>query len=405
MSTGMNCKSVCILYFSIQPVSIMKFLSAVFFLLFFGSATFAQKIKNTNSSGSWHKIIQILNKPTDEDDQMVEPDSLGSAILEYEELSKAEIEKLKSLNNKQSSNVITYNGNNGPCLAYHSARSDKWLSILLPFSTEPSEINWVKLDKTAPPELVIKGEVLKYGTGGGTTDYVMLILNVEDKPIQLLKITYGWGEESFGDKEHNGAGSYNNDIIRRVSITENGLFLSGDPNSKTSDYDIPNGRYVLAGGKIISANETDFVKGNEKVLLQFNTQAGKRLVLAIDSNNKYLVYRYGSQNHVELQYPGVLANSFTLFKYASKSKSASAANSNFGYDQLHFSNIEFTYNIYNQYDRMGNITRIGLIVTNNKTKKKTLIQGNLKSLKGQLSDLENISAIKLQSEALLDVFD
>jgi hypothetical protein len=147
------------------------------------------------------------------------------------------------------------------------------------------------------------------------------------------------------------------------------------------------------------------LKDNEKVLLQFNTQAGKRLVLALDFNNKYLVYRYGSQNHVELQYPRVLYNSFTLFKYASKSKSASAANSKFGYEQLHFSNIEFTYNIYNQYDRMGNITRIGLVVTNNKTHKKTLIQGNLKSLKGQLSDLTNMPNIKLQSEDLLDVYD
>jgi hypothetical protein len=129
------------------------------------------------------------------------------------------------------------------------------------------------------------------------------------------------------------------------------------------------------------------------------------LVLALDFNNKYLVYRYGSQNHVELQYPRVLYNSFTLFKYASKSKSASAANSKFGYEQLHFSNIEFTYNIYNQYDRMGNITRIGLVVTNNKTHKKTLIQGNLKSLKGQLSDLTNMPNIKLQSEDLLDIYD
>jgi hypothetical protein len=249
----------------------MKFLSAVFFLLFFWSATFAQKINNTNSSSSWHNIIQILNKPIGEDDQMVEPDSLGSAALEYEELSTEEIEKLKSRNNKHSSNVITYNGNDGLRLAYHPTRSDKWLSVLLPFSTEPSEINWVNLDRKAQPELAIKGEVLNYGTGGGTTDYVMLILNVEDKPIQLLKITYGWGEESFGDKEHNGAGSYNHDIIRGISITENGLFLSSAPNSKTSDYDIPNGRYVLVGDKIISANEVDFLKDNEKVLLQFNT--------------------------------------------------------------------------------------------------------------------------------------
>ncbi|MDR6941634.1 hypothetical protein [Mucilaginibacter pocheonensis] len=383
----------------------MKLFSAVFFLLFFWSATFAQKVRNTNSSSSWHKIIQILNKPISEDDQMIEPDSLGSAALEYEELSTEAIEKLKHRNNKQSSNIITYNGNDGLRLAYYSARFDKWLSVLLPFSTGPSEINWVNLDKKAQPELVIKGEVLKYGTGGGTTDYVMLILNVEDKPIQLLKITYGWGEESFGDKEHNGVGSYNHDIIRRAAITENGLFLSSDPNSKTGDYDIPNGRYVLVDGKIISANEVDFVKDNEKVLLQFNTQAGKRLVLAIDSNNKYLVYRYGSQNHVELQYPRDLDNSFSLFKYAYKSKNAGVINSNFGYSQLHFSNIEFTYNIYNQYDRMGSITRIGLIVTNNKTHKKTLIQGNLKSLKGQLSDLTNIPAIKLQNEDILDVYD
>ena len=42
---------------------------------------------------------------------------------------------------------------------------------------------------------------------------------------------------------------------------------------------------------------------NENVIFSFDTQSGKHVVLAKDKDNAYLVYRYGTTDSIEFEYP------------------------------------------------------------------------------------------------------
>lgn len=47
----------------------------------------------------------------------------------------------------------------------------------------------------------------------------------------------------------------------------------------------------------------DLIRDNETVLVEFKTQGQHRLVIAKNTSDTYLVYRYGIANNVEIETP------------------------------------------------------------------------------------------------------
>ncbi len=128
----------------------------------------------------------------------------------------------------------------------------------------------------------------------------------------------------------------------------------------------------------LSNLNSDLASEGQKVIFSFKTQNGKTLSLLTDAGENYLVYRYGTPQNVELQYPNpVTGESWKKFRFE-------------GYKTptlylMHviFDNSGTKYIIYyNKFTKTPNDNKIGVqVVTGNKRKD---IRGKMNTLKGSL---------------------
>ncbi len=92
----------------------------------------------------------------------------------------------------------------------------------------------------------------------------------------------------------------------------------------------------------ISVKGQTYLKKNESMVISFQTIDGKKLMLAIDTVNKYLVYRYGTDKHIELEYPNDHHASYDKFKYFHYSRGSGPQNDGEEIYQLHFTILRLT---------------------------------------------------------------
>ena len=183
-------------------------------------------------------------------------DSLEALKMEYETLDFAAIKAHNPLINVHFRNVVTYQDKAGKIrLAYYTTDKNKWISVSMPFSERTNDFNLVNIDGKGQPELIVRGEYRKYGSGGGTGEKQMLILNIDGDPVQIFNVFYGCWEESFGDRENNGAGGYYNKYERAIAVSEKGILISPlekrkYPESGCDLTEIPAGNYVYENGQI-----------------------------------------------------------------------------------------------------------------------------------------------------------
>jgi hypothetical protein len=55
---------------------------------------------------------------------------------------------------------------------------------------------------------------------------------------------------------------------------------------------------------------------NEEIVFTFKTQSGKQMWLNKDKKDKYLIYRYGTKDKIEFQFPDTTKTSFSKFTYS-----------------------------------------------------------------------------------------
>jgi hypothetical protein len=142
--------------------------------------------------------------------------------------------------------------------------------------------------------------------------------------------------------------------------------------------------------------QTTYLKGNEAVLFSFKTASGKTLMLALDTANKYIVYRYGTAKHIEFEYPKDTVNSFDNFKRFYYVRYGGYPNAGTEISQVEFTNQGFTYKLYDQSFTLdeGYRSEIGVTIQNNKTNKETQIKGLVKTQKGSLIGLKESETYK-----------
>lgn len=139
---------------------------------------------------------------------------------------------------------------------------------------------------------------------------------------------------------------------------------------------------------------SQLVKSNESVIYSFKTKSGKTAVIAGDAESKYIVYRFGTNDNIELEYPASLDNSsWQKFTYSYYYRGGGKMNAGMDLNYVDFKNNDYSYRIYNEYYSEDESVSNGIIVTDPKGKE-TEIKGINSSVKGSLVELRFNDLIK-----------
>ncbi len=145
----------------------------------------------------------------------------------------------------------------------------------------------------------------------------------------------------------------------------------------------------------------NYILPNEKVVFSFITKNCKKMVLAKDKNNNYLIYRFGSTQKIELEYPkdkNML--SWSKFRFSFYLRGGGVQNEAMDLNGLHFEIDNFKYSLYQNYYAAVNQKAIGLRLTNLKTHKIIDIKGKNKTLKGNLYDFRDNELVKIDKDRI-----
>lgn len=139
------------------------------------------------------------------------------------------------------------------------------------------------------------------------------------------------------------------------------------------------------------------VHKNEKLVFGFITEKNNKILsISMDNKNQYIVYRYGSEKRVELEYPEELSNSFDKFIYSYYLRGG-PNNEGIDLNYLRFYNGNYEYVIYHEYVAENSKISIGVNIRNIKSSKTIDIKGKPESIEGSLVDLRFIKSIKTDS--------
>lgn len=130
-----------------------------------------------------------------------------------------------------------------------------------------------------------------------------------------------------------------------------------------------------------------YLCGNdEKLIYGFKTKSNKLVSICVSKDDKYIVYRFGTKNKIELEYPKNNQSSWKLFRYDFYFRGGGTRNAGLDLNYLSFINDNIKYRIYYEYNAEDNkvITGVRIIDLNNK--KVVNIPGLLNTIKGSLVD-------------------
>lgn len=191
-----------------------------------------------------------------QDNEFLSPDSLATVTLDFETLDSNAINSKQQLINIHYRNIVSYYSEDGIKMAYYTTDKNKWTAFLLPFSERTNNFDTNNLDKKRNYEIIVRGEILNYGSGGGTGEKWITIYNIDSIPTQILKLNYGCYEESFGDKNNNGEGAFYNGYTRKIKFYNETIIISPIDKKKYLKYtdcvmtNIPSGTYIMDRGRI-----------------------------------------------------------------------------------------------------------------------------------------------------------
>ena len=144
----------------------------------------------------------------------------------------------------------------------------------------------------------------------------------------------------------------------------------------------------------ILSNAQNYILENEELIFSFNTKNGKKLVLAKDKANGYIVYRFGTKDKIELEYPEKNKESWSKFTYGYYSRGGGKQNLAMQLESIFFQINNFEYTIYKNYHSEDNSFETGIKIKNLLDDKMTIIAGKYKTIKG--------SFYKLRDEELIE---
>lgn len=140
----------------------------------------------------------------------------------------------------------------------------------------------------------------------------------------------------------------------------------------------------------------------------------KRLSICKSENNDYLIYRFGTKEKVEFEFPDNKKSSWDKFTYMSYLRGGGALNCGLDLNYLKFENKNNIYIIYDEFSAEANSTDVGIIIYDKNLKsdisehkdryfeleteyKETVIEGDPASIIGSLIDFRYEDRIKKEN--------
>ena len=138
-------------------------------------------------------------------------------------------------------------------------------------------------------------------------------------------------------------------------------------------------------------------KPNEETVFAFQLENNKWVSVNKEKNGKYLVYRFGNKDKIELQVPAVLdTSSWNRFLFSGYSRGGGKENAAMYFGYLSFRNKEVVYEVYERWNSEDDIEHCGLtVIIDNKA---TNLIGTLASRHGNLLDLLYEDKVKKSEE-------
>ena len=166
---------------------------------------------------------------------------------------------------------------------------------------------------------------------------------------------------------------------------------------------------LFAGGCLLLAaatppKPTGLCRAGEGILFAFNTKSGKTATLCRGPKGAYLVYRFGTDAKVELQYPTKLdASSWRKFTYWSYTRGGGASNEGVESAQLRFENGGVSYTLtdetrayYTRQHEEDYRREVGIdVAIKGKT---TSVKGVAATAVGDLANVQHDHKVKIDEE-------
>lgn len=289
-------------------------------------------------------------------------------------------------------------------------KDGNWHSYLFLKGTYPyleANCSLKELVDGKPEELIIRWNSKTIGSGGVIERKGIQIWSLKSHERYFKAKTY-CSEANFG---RHGADRYFINCKRKIEISEGVISISrikceneGDWQGKTrfcKIYSIKPGNYELGSTGLEYLNASSYLMDNETALLEFKTENGKRLVIAKDTVNNYLFYRFGTPNKIELEYPSDKKNSGNQFKFSYYFRGGEIQNEGVDFNYLYFKKGNYRYVVYQEYTARSKETKYGIKVINLKTKETTKIKAKPSTVEGSLGELRDNDKIK-EGDKLFD---
>jgi hypothetical protein len=134
---------------------------------------------------------------------------------------------------------------------------------------------------------------------------------------------------------------------------------------------------------------------NEEVLLSFKlTDSDKIASICISKKEQeYIIFRYGTRDEIELEYPKTSDTSWEKFSYSYYLRGGGIDNEGLDLNYLDFNNEEYSYQIYEEYSSNDDILSIGIKLINQDTGEETELKGDSDSVEGSLISLRDNTKI------------
>lgn len=160
------------------------------------------------------------------------------------------------------------------------------------------------------------------------------------------------------------------------------------------------GNYTLNNDQVTGANtkvkyDDNLCTDDEDVLYSFKTANSSKIVSICISKTQpdYIVYRFGTKDNIELEYPSDKNDSWSKFEYMYYSPEVGSLKTDQSQNALVFMNNEYTYIVYQDF--RGNTPTVGIRIGNKTKKETTEIKGLPESVTGSLSKLRDNKEIKI----------
>lgn len=257
-------------------------------------------------------------------------------------------------------------------------------------------------------ELIIRWSEKFAGTGGRHEEKGIQIWSIKNQK-RLFKAKTYCREESFGRQD---ADRYVIKEKRPIKIQGQEIWIDSIKSEYKGNWkghkpsfckldSIKPGTYKVEFNGIKENNTASYILSNESALLAFRTKNNKKLVIAKDTGNKYLTYRFGMPNKIELEYPKNKTNNWRQFKFSYYFRGGGVENEGVDFNYLYFKKGNYRYVVYQEYTARSEETKYGIKVINLKTKETTKIKAKPSTVEGSLGELRDNDKIK-EGDKLFD---